>query len=439
MTTPAGAHGYREISPSEAQWAEIPRRLPRPVAHRISWLLALLTTAGIFLGFRHWADLEGDAWAGGYRLLDVLGLASIGLMVFFSLGGWYLHRFNMGLSPLLLGLAATAHTLDSSPEAPFWWAGTLLAGFWLLVDFLFLLRQTLQVRSLARSLPPGSELIPERSSRTKLLLGTVAEGLWALGAGLLAAGLWWWTLQIFAEEQGRTAIELEQASESDLWAAPALLAAALSVVLLLRVALRCCARGLVGRYAWHLPFGAGPVELSWLDGERAGGQINTARDTTEYRCICVAELVQMFPEDEQDIRSSSEVSASNHCPIHGIDAINLLEPRDFASLAGSLWLWDELSPLPHVDSASSGSPLLIGYCGGAFPGYPGTSSTTGTVEILDDAESAVEVGRNEEEGTPYPASAPSVGVVDKIDLRPFGIKGHAVRFRHARAWFVPET
>lgn len=440
MTSTAGSATYTEIAPSGAEWAAVTRRPPRALAQRISWLLVLLTTAGIFVGFQHWNDPDAEAWDGGFQLLDVLGLASIGLVVIFSLAGWYLHQFNLGLAPLLLGIAAVAHTLDSSPEAVFWWAGTLLAALWLLFDFTLLARQTLQVRALARSLPAGTGLAPERGARTKLLLGSAAEGLWGLGAGLLAAGLWWWTLRIFAAEEGLTAAALDQASESDLWAIPALLAAALAAVLLLRALLGVLARGLVGRYAWRLPTGPGPVELVWDEDEPSGGQINIERDTSEYRCICVAELVQMFPEDAAEIRESTDVSASNHCPIHGIDAINLLSPRDFASLAGSLWLWDELSGLPQSGGFTCSSPLVIGYCGSAFTGYPGTATTRGTVDIVDYADCALEVGRGDGEfAGPRPASAPSVGVVDKIDLRPFGIAGHAVRFKHARAWFVPGT
>ncbi len=398
----------------------------------------MLSTLGIFVRFQHWADLDADAWLGGYRLLDALGLASISLMVIFSLGGWFLHRFNMGLSLLLLSLAATAHTLDASPEAPWWWAGALLASLGTLADVIVLIRQTARVRLLARSLTPEACLKLEHGSRHSLRFATAGEVLWALGSGLLAAGLWCWTLQIFAGEEGLTASELDDLSESDFWAAPALLAAVLAIILLVRTVLKASARAYVGNYVWHLATGDAPVRFSWMDESPAGGDIDAVRDTGDSRCICVAELLQLMPEDADEINSSSSLPASAHCPVHGIDAINYLAPEQFANLAGSPWVWDELSELPQSFGPPGERQLIIGYAAGAFPGFPGVKTGEGRLQILEGSGIACEVGRNEKDDTAQPGSAPSAGAVDTIDLRPFGIAGQAVRYHHTRAWFIQD-
>ncbi|GGL81596.1 hypothetical protein JOF39_001766 [Glutamicibacter protophormiae] len=116
-----------------------------------------------------------------------------------------------------------------------------------------------------------------------------------------------------------------------------------------------------------------------------------------------------------------------------------MTPEEFRRAAGSSWLWDPQSTVPLCSDDPGEIPVVVGFSGAAYTGYYGTATSQGTVEFPETPDRAVERGQGEASGEPQPATAPSVGVVDRVDLRPAGVKGHAVRFRHARAWFVPET
>ena len=427
------------LSPSRDQWTGIPLRLSRPFVGRVAWLILASTTVGIYAGFRRWEDSGPRARVGGYTLLDVLDIAGICLIVAFSAVGWLIYRFNHGLAPLLLGLMAMTQTLESRVEAPFWWLGALFASLWALLDSGFMLRQMLHLRALVRDLSPGTALSLTEDSRYQLRFGAGVNLMLAIAWWLLAAVLWWITLRIFNSMPGPGAADPGRSWWSDFLASAAVLASAMGCYLLLRFALGGVARSLTGVHAWQLPAGPGPVADLSPESDIEAGMIDVGRDTAEARCICLTELLQVFPDDALDIRSSPEVSANNHCPIHGIDALNAMTPEEFRRAASSTWLWDPLSKVPFSCDDPGAIPVVVGFSGAAYTGYYGTATSQGTIEFPETPDRAVERGQGEKSNEPEPAAAPSVGAVDRVDLRPAGISGHAVRYRHARAWFVPET
>lgn len=425
------------LTPTSAQWTSLPLRRSRRFAGNISLAITAATLLGIFLGFEHWLDDDAPAWNGEYRLLDMLGLSSIALIITTSIFGWLFARYMVFLAPLFLGYAAIVHTLDSSAEAPFWWLGTVIALAWGLYDLSSLVRQTRQVGELAHSLS-GSKMIEltEDSDDDLSFSAGVDVVLAVVWWGLAAAG-WWWTFTVFGDEKGATAAQIEETAYADFIAAASVIASAFGLLLLLRAVISWWARSTVGVHVWHVPLAQGPlIDFGSLQGVPTGW-ISNDPERPVARCICAAELIQMYPHDAEEIRESFDVAASPHCPIHGIDAINSMSPEEFAHSADQAWLWAAESPWPSSQGQGSGSTVVLGFTGAAFTGYYATIDNEGRVCTGDESERAEEfTGQQLDE--PEALAAPSLGVIDKIDLHGSGFSGSAVRYKHSRAWFVED-
>ncbi|GAA1409119.1 hypothetical protein AUR04nite_23120 [Glutamicibacter uratoxydans] len=400
-----------------------------------SWLVVLATAVAIFFSFNHFEDFDAPVFDGLYRRIDMFGLASIGLVVLFCAAGWLVRGFNTALAPILLGIAAATHFIDGSPEAVFWTAGAAAASIPLLIDSVLLTAQIRYLRRLARNSAAGQDLKLDGDAAAALR-GMMGFNLFWAFVSLAAAGaLYWFAGKVFADEAGRSAQELEDQSFSDVVMAGALLLGCIGVVWIFRTATALAARSAVGPVVWDL--GQVEAELGMVfDDGLAGGDISTANDALADRCICLSELIQLFPDDAQEIRDSDFISASTHCPAHGITAVNSLSTEEFCRVAEASWLWEMLSEVPRSAATSSQTRLLVGFAGAAFTGFPGRINSEGAVEINDSAYFDPD---QEDAAEPMtaPGAPPSVGRLDEIDLRPAGINGHARRFEHSRAWFIP--
>lgn len=395
------------------------------------------TLLGIFLGFGHWHDDDEFSWNGRYRLLDMLGLSSIALIIATAMFGWFFARYMVFLAPLFLGYAATLHTLDSSAEAPFWWFGAVISLAWSLYDLSSLVRQTRQVGELAHSVGGSKTIELTEESVDDLRFSAGVDVVLALVWWGLGAAGWWWTFRVFADEKGATAAQIEETAYADFIAAASVIATAFGLLLLLRAVTGWWARSTVGVHVWQIPLAQGPlVDFGSLQGVPTGWISNDPEHAVP-RCICAAELVQMYPDDAEEIRDSFDVAASPHCPIHGIDAINSMSPDEFVHAADQAWLWAAESPWPSRNGQRSGSTVVLGFTGAAFTGYYASIDNEGRVDTGEESERAEEfTGQQLDE--PEAISAPTLGVIDKIDLHGSGFSGSAVRYKHSRAWFVAD-
>lgn len=425
------------LTPNSAQWSSLPLRRSRRFAGNVALAILAATLLGIFLGFKHWLDGDVPSWTGEYRLLDMLGLSSISLIMATAMFGWFFARYMVFLAPLFLGYAATLHTLDSSAEAPFWCLGALTALAWGLYDLGSLVHQTKQVGNLAQALSGSKTVALTEDSRDDLRFSAFVDvALAAVWFGLAAAG-WWWTFKVFADEKGATAAQIEETSYADFIAAASVIATAFGLLLLLRAVTGWWARSTVGLHVWRIPLLQGPlVDFGSLQGVPTGWVSNDPKHAVA-RCICTAELVQMYPHDAEEIRESLDVVASPHCPIHGIDAINSMSPTEFTHAADQAWLWAAESPWPSRNGQGSGATVVLGFTGAAFTGYYASIDKDGRVDTGEDSDRAEEfIGQQLDE--PEALSAPPLGGIDKIDLHGSGFSGFAVRYKHSRAWFVAD-
>lgn len=426
------------LAPTSAQWSALPLRRSQRFAGNIATAIVASTVLGIFLGFSHWSDGDLPSWTGEYRLLDMLGLSSISLILPTALFGWFFARYMVFLAPVFLGYTATVHTLDHSPEAPFWWLGAIFAVAWALYDFGSLVHQTRRVAELAQNLRGRTTIELTEDSRDDLRFSAGIDVALALVWWGLAAAGWWWTFSVFAEEEGATAAAIEETSSADFIAAASVVATSFGLLLLLRAITGWWARSTVGVHAWRIPLAQGPlVDFGSLQGIPTGWVSNDPQELIE-RCVCTAELVAMYPNDAQEIRESLDVAASAHCPIHGIDAINSLSHEEFALIADQPWIWAAESSWPSRNGQGPGSTVVLGFTGAGFTGYYASIDDKGHVDTGEDSERAEEfIGQ--EIGEAQALGTPTLGTVDKIDLHAAGFSGFAVRYKHSRAWFVADA
>ena len=383
---------------------------------------------------RGWEGLTDEtvpAWEGSYRLLDMFGLAGIGLVTVFALAGWATGRFAVLLSPAALLAAAIPNTLDGYLVAPVWWLGFAVALAWLGYTVFDSTRQLRAVQRLAANYTTGRVLRVSKEAQRLLARAALRDWLWALGLGLAGVVAWVWTFRAFAKDKGKSWEQVGGSMFSDLLAGAVL---ALSVMALGQVAsclLKALSSSRVGAAVWKLPPAPGPVLDLGLFSGRDAATLLAEGEGSIPRCICRSELIQVFPLDAEDIGESDEFSASPHCPVHGIDVINALTHEQFRATAHAPWLWDENSVVP------AGEELLVGYAGYPATGFGADADGQGVLQVAPWTVPAIERRRGQED-SPMPC-APSVGLLDSIDLHPIGIPGTARRFRHSRAWFVRDA
>ncbi|GAA3696946.1 hypothetical protein GCM10023081_37390 [Arthrobacter ginkgonis] len=423
------------VLPDANEWRALPRRTPAWRQMLVAWLIGAVTTGAAFVGDRAWETLDDDAWEGQFRLIDMLGLSGLYLAVAFTFGGWLLRRVAAVAAPLVLGYAAVPHTLDGYASAPVWWIGAAAAALWALLQAVVSVRQVRAVRALAGRSGTG-RTTNLGAATLSAVSGAVRRSVyWALGLSAAAVVGWIAAYAVLATELGRTYEELGDSSCSDVLAAAAMAASILALSQWLHCGWRAVARAAVGDVIWQVPSGGGPVSdlLSPLEGEAGMLPFKQARTTTG--CSCVEEFLRSDPDEDEEFLEHDGVPAAQYCAAHGIDQISSLTAEQFSSRAATPWFWDANSPEPVPAQPDADRSVLVGFAGHAFTGLPARFKS-GLVEVdrgrgfLAEEREAGDEGLDEDR-----PQRPLGGVIDFIDLRPAGLAGHAIRYRHGRAWF----
>ncbi|GAA1495893.1 hypothetical protein GCM10009628_08950 [Paeniglutamicibacter kerguelensis] len=220
----------------------------------------------------------------------------------------------------------------------------------------------------------------------------------------------------------------------------ALGAALWAAVLLCRIAWRIFRDGSIGSVLWILPTpDGGPLSVAgkdWLDT----GDLS---DEEQKRDGCSCDEQSKLVENVLGADYMDEVHVDLHCAVHGVDVVNSMGAAEFAAAARTKpWVWTQLSRLPIT---AMGRPIgVLGYAGRGLPGRTGLVEGHEFVAIEgwrgEPSENYVrvrEAQRNSDsEPATTPSPAPMAGRVDELDLRPFGIDGHAQRYKHGHPIFV---
>ncbi|TSE15723.1 hypothetical protein B1A87_007250 [Arthrobacter sp. KBS0703] len=261
------------------------------------------------------------------------------------------------------------------------------------------------------------------------------HGLVGPAASLAAACVGWAaTFAVLPGELGRTYGELGEASQSSGFAAVAAGFSILALAVIGGQIWRLFTMGQVGtRLVWEVPAGAG-LAPSWpFEGEESG--LVGTEEVRSGGCICLAEFRRSFPGADDHVIEEEGIHASDYCPLHGIDRVNGLSPKDFAALVGESWLWDEQSDLPGRAGSDEKRLLLYGFAGHGFTGIP-LRPRAGLVDAAFPEIGLAREGISEVAEPGWDKSdRPAAGLLDTIDLRPAGYNGFAFRYRHGRAWF----
>ncbi|WP_146617530.1 hypothetical protein [Arthrobacter globiformis] len=426
------------VRPETRAWAALPKRVSSRRLGILGWLTGLLGTAGAFIADRGWESFDDPSWYGTFRLIDMVGIASILLATGFCVLGWMLGRHAVVAAPLVLGFAAVPHSLDGYASGPVWWLGSAVGAVLALAAASRSWREVRAVRALARSSTTGRTAAvganAVKASKRALRRGHIKALVFVATA---TAG---WTVAFAAlpAELGRTYEEMAKESSSSAFAA---VAAALSIMAIATVVSqggRLFAMSRVGkRLVWEVPAGAG-LAPSWPFVDDASGLV-PLKDATSGGCICLLEFRRSFPDADDRLMPEEGVHASDYCPLHGIDRINDLSAAEFAAMAAESWLWDERSELPEQSRPNENRLLLYGFAGCIYTGVP----LTARAGYVDASFPDIGLARVAEPGAVVPcwdqAERPAAGVLDTVDLRPAGYTGFAFRYRHGRAWFeAPE-
>ncbi|MGL3807167.1 hypothetical protein ACSYDW_13815 [Paeniglutamicibacter sp. R2-26] len=397
-------------------------------------MIVLTTTVANFIADRGWEDLPPEYWQSTYRIVDMFGLSATLIAFFFSALGWFFGRLAVAMAPIVLLYVAVPYSLDASENAVLWWAGAIAAVLWWLIQARFSLQQIHAVHTLASVSDTGAtvELGPVAG---KTLRRIKRRSLcWATGLSSIAILGWLAAITALPAAVGRTYQELDDLALSDYLGTPAATMSVLALAQWHRCGWTFLACRCVGTLVWHVPVVGGPVQGLWSSLSEDAGTVPLGQANSLPSCTCIEEYLRADP-DEEDLYGDIGVLASAYCPVHGIDQINSLTAEQFRSLATTSWLWDEDSLVPVSTQADADRTLLIGYAGNAFTGLP-ARFINGMAEIhvgSDHLAEERELQTNESQWErPLP---PLGGVLDRIDLRPAGLGGRAIRYQHGRAWF----
>ncbi|QCU79145.1 hypothetical protein E7744_14155 [Citricoccus sp. SGAir0253] len=427
--------------PDAEEWASLPVRLAGWRRASVAWLIAVATTGGAFIADRGWETPDVEAWEGPFRVVDMLGLSAMFLSMAFALGGWVLGGRAVVAAPLVLAYAAVPHAVDHYDSAWVWWTGAGAAALWACVQAATSARQLGAVRALARRSATGRTAELEDGARATM--GAAGRGslYWAAGLSGVAAVGWAATVGVLDGELGRTATELEGGSFSDVLATGAVAAAILALGQWLHWAWRAVSRAVVGPVIWQVPTGPGPVMDLPSPGEGRAGRLSWRQARTVPGCSCIEDWRRAEPDEDEESMEGCGVPAAEYCPRHGIDQVNALSPEQFRSRVAESWLWDPESPEPDPNAPGVVRSLLVGFAGHAHLGFPGRL-TNGHVRVDPVTalfpEERTSSDREDEDLEGDSPRRPTHGVLDRIDLRPAGLYGEAVRYRHGRAWFDGE-
>ncbi|MFP3462985.1 hypothetical protein R5O87_19300 [Arthrobacter globiformis] len=422
------------VRPDAQAWAALPKPMSTRRQRLLGWLTGLLGTASAFIADRGWEAMDDPSWYGAFRLIDMIGSASILLASAFCLAGWMLGRYAVVAAPLVLAFAAVPHALDGYTSAPVWWlwaaAGAVLAAVVAGQSW----REVRAVRAVARSSATGLSITVGRNAVLASKRVVRRGRIKALVMVVAACAGWVVAFSVLPSELGRTYEEMGQESSSGMFAAAAAAFSILAVAVLASLSWQVFAMSRAGRSrVWEIPAG---VELAppWPFEDKATGLVSV-QETTSAGCICLPEFRRSFPDADSHFLDEEGVYASDYCPGHGIDRINEFSAHEFAARAGTSWLWDERSDAPERARPDARRLLLYGYAGRAFTGIP----VRERAGLIDASFPWVGPAHEAEAADAVPgwdsAQRPASGVLDVIDLRPAGYAGSAFRYRHGRAWF----
>ncbi|MGP5680673.1 hypothetical protein ACTXPX_17255 [Glutamicibacter arilaitensis] len=425
---------YFLIRPDTRGWDALPL-CPRPWRQMlIACAIVLITTVTSFIEARAWEDPPAEYWQHTYQIVDMFGFSATLVALFFSLTGWFFGRLAVAMAPIILLYAAIPYSLDTTENSAIWWAGAIAAALWWLVQTKFSLRQIHAVRNLATESSTGAslELGPDAQMSLKRLKKRSLS--WAATLSSIATFFWLATAMALPTVVGRTLQELEDLALSDYLGTAAAAVSILALAQWHRYGWRFLARRRVGNMVWHVPIVGGPVEGLWSSLSEDAGMVPFDHARSLTSCTCTNDFIRANP-DEVDLYGDTSITASVYCPVHGIDQINSLTPEQFRSKATNTWLWDEDSLLSISTQAEVDRTLLIGYVGNSFIGLPAHFAND-TAEIQPDTGYFVEERDPQINESQWERPLPPLsGVVDRIDLRPAGLGGHAIRYQHGRAWF----
>jgi hypothetical protein len=425
---------YLLVKPDAKEWAALPLCPPARQQTVVACLIVLTTTVATFIADRGWEDLPPEYWQGTYLAIDMFGLSAKFVALLFSFIGWFFGRLAVAMAPVVLLYAAIPYSLDTSESATLWWAGTIAAALWWLIQARFSLRQIHSVRALASVSNTGTTI--ELGAVASMTLRRIKRRSlsWAIGLSAIAIVGWLAAMMALPAAVGRTYQELEDLALPDYLGTAAATVSVLALVQWHRCGWRVLARRRVGNLVWHVPIASGPVQGLWASLSEDAGTVSFSHASSMPSCTCIEEFLRANP-DEGDLYGDIGVLASAYCPVHGIEQINSITPEQFRSDATNTWLWDEDSLLPMSTQEEADRTLLIGYAGNAFTGLP-ARFTNGMAEIHPNADYLVEERESHTNESQWERSLPPLGgVVDRIDLRPAGLGGHAIRYQHGRAWF----
>ncbi|WP_146112324.1 hypothetical protein [Arthrobacter sp. MYb222] len=425
---------YFLIRPNPEGWDALPL-CPRPWRQMlVACAIILITTVASFIEARGWEDPPPEYWQHPYQIADMFGFSATLVALFFSLTGWFFGRLAVAMAPIILLYAAIPYSLDTTEDSAIWWAGTIAAALWWLVQTKISHQQIHAVRNLATESNTGAtlELGPDAQMSLKRIKNRSLS--WAATLSSIAILFWLATAMALPTAVGRTLQELEDLALSDYLGTAAATVSILALAQWHRYGWRSLARRRVGNMVWHVPIVGGPVEGLWSSLSEDAGMVSFDHARSLPSCICINDFKRGNP-DEVDLYGDISITASVYCPVHGIDHINSLTHEHFRSKATNTWFWDEDSLLPISTQAEEDRTLLIGYAGTSFIGLPAHFSND-TAEIQPDTDNFVEERNPQINESQWKRPLPPLsGAVDRIDLRPAGLGGHAIRYQHGRAWF----
>ena len=328
---------------------------------------------------------------------------------------------------------------------PHWWywPSTVLLGAAALIELSMGLRQFIALRTLRKALEqetPKTRPITDEQAKWAREHARSGRGgfLFLAGVALAAYLAFSWLLNSSLANGPGSGPEPEPFSPFLL--AVALGAALWAVVLPFKIAWRMFRARSIGSVLWILPTSdGGPLSVAgkdWLDT----GHLS---EDEQKRDGCSCKEQTEFEEIESGEEYMDEVHVDLHCAVHGVDAVNSMGTSEFAAMARSKpWVWSPLSDLPIT---AMGRPIgVLGFAGRGLPGRAGLVEEHEFVAIKgwrgEPSENYVRVreapGNSDSEPAAKPSTVPRAGRIDELDLRPFGIDGHAQRYKHGHPIFV---
>ncbi|MGG5753516.1 hypothetical protein ACQ3I4_12955 [Zafaria sp. Z1313] len=312
-----------------------------------------------------------------------------------------------------------------------WLAGAAVAAGWAGCQLLGVRRRGAAVRTLlvAGATSESVEVGPRARASLSLARrrGLKTALLFTAGSAAGFAAARW----ILPGELGLTEAELGETTFSDVALAVGLGAGLLAVIWWAGCLARQVVVGGATGMVCQLPFApGGPVVL---DPSRETGMVPCEGGPD---CSCAAEL-ERWPDDAELF--DELVPAAPYCPEHGIDVVNALRPDAFRRIAEQPWLWDGEATPPVPRDAGGTGPYVFAFAGELFAGIPVARTPSGVEAVTASTEEAEFLGEDEYRDRVPAVLRPQDGVLDRIDLRPAGFDGWAVRYRHGRAWFEQES